>query len=499
MRHKSVRHILSFLVFVFSFISMKDVLATGPFDITIGQDTVFTEGNLKLSSGDASSDGTFAFARVEAGPNTNEKSDAYIGFSLGVVENAEALTSMAAKITVTYRYSLTVDFMDIIPWTEGGGGSADVQLVVAAIDPLSFDVNFVTVPDYYEESDTVTATTTQILNAGDVLSYSFDLDAHAQVYEGNFARAYVEVEIIEVNIDFIEDILAVITMTPEIPYLGKPITFDSSQSQGQDFVEWQWFIDDVPVANGPSMNRTFIETGTYRVKLWIRDQHGNEETDEKILTFQPTLKVSPQAANFHTNIYNHEYKETSPSFVPFLIENDVSANADLVFSDISFPLGGPFQIVSETCTYAPVIAGGSCVVNVKVTDQEKNGASNLQLSYNGSLSPRNIPVLHTVSSLEYDWEGELTKEGRKRFKDVVEGQQPTPPVVNIHDQINDYKGLEGKQWFFCSTSTYYSKYVPQCKRRCRDSLTDDRYFWNGTFYNDHERRNDHSISAIQDI
>lgn len=448
MRYKSVRQILPFLIFAFSLIIIENVWAAGPFDITIGQDVVFTEGNIKLSSGDASSDGTFAYARVEAGPYTSGKSDAYIGFSLDVLENDEALTSMVAEVTVSYRYSIDVDFLDIVPMQEGGGGSADIQLAVGAIDALYRNPNFVSVPNSYVESDTVSNTTRCVLNAGDTLSYSFDLDAHAEVFKGNYARAYVEVEIIEVKIDFISDLVAVITTIPETPYLGEPITFDSSQSLGENFTQWSWFIDDIPVASTPTMNHTFLQTGTYRIRLRINDQYSQQDTDEKTLSFQPIMTVRPNAANFHTTIYVDETKDTNPPTQAFCIENAAGANADLIISDISFPLGGPFKVLTETCTHAPVAAGDICGVTVIVEDQDKNGASNLQLSHNGNNSPTSIPVLHTVTKLKFARDRELTKEGRKRFKDLWEGQQPTPPVINFYPDINDYRGLEGQQYFF---------------------------------------------------
>lgn len=448
MGHKSVMYILTVIVIALCLVCARNGLTAGPFDITIGQDTVFTEGNIKLSSGDAFSDGTFAFARVEAGPYTSGRSDASIGFSLNVIQNAEALTSMFAEVTVSYRYSIDVDFLDIIPMGEGGGGSADIQLVANAIDPLFRTVNFVHHPNSYVESDTVSTTATFILNAGGLgLSYSFDLDAHADVYKGNFARAYVEVEIIEVKIDFIEDIMAVITTTPETPYLGQLISFDSSQSQGENFVEWDWFIDDIPVASVPSMSHTFLETGTYRISLRMVDQYGREDTDEKILSFQPIMTIRPNAANFHTTIYDEQDVLTKPVSQSFIIQNDGGANADLICLDISLPLGGPFKKITDTCTHTPVAKGDSCEVTVKVQKPE-NGATNLQISHNGNTSPRSIPLVHTVTSLRFDRDRELTQEGRKRFKALWEGQQPAPPDINVYDQINDYRGLEGKQFFF---------------------------------------------------
>lgn len=79
--------------------------------------------------------------------------------------------------------------------------------------------------------------------------------------------------------------IAAFFVDPEAPIVGKPVTFKDSSNTVTKIVEWTWFFGD---GSSPDHNETAIhtysETGNFRVRLTVVDEHGVRDTHSQIIT-----------------------------------------------------------------------------------------------------------------------------------------------------------------------------------------------------------------------
>lgn len=102
-----------------------------------------------------------------------------------------------------------------------------------------------------------------------------------------------------------EEVSAVISVSDDTVYLGEPITFDGTESNGTG-LSYHWDLDDGTTSTRGRFSRTYTSVGKYQVKLTVTDENGKKDTAKKIVhiyyhsTHHDTLSLT--RSRFQTSI-----------------------------------------------------------------------------------------------------------------------------------------------------------------------------------------------------
>lgn len=88
-----------------------------------------------------------------------------------------------------------------------------------------------------------------------------------------------------------ETLEALFTYSPETPGVGETVTFDASESTGENLTH-DWTIDENPVAGGVLLDFAFQEAGSHLVKLTITDQWGATNSMEEVVIVEEPAAVT---------------------------------------------------------------------------------------------------------------------------------------------------------------------------------------------------------------
>lgn len=449
-------HLIIVMILILLTVNTSKCLADELFDVVLGQDTVFSYGNITDASGDAVSNGSSAYAQVSAGPYSSGISTAKAGVRFRVVEGPEGLDYALANISITFTYNIVVDFFDILPPTEGGGGSADASVSAyvggAGADmELVSHISFTHYANYDEDSGTRTVVgENNGLYAGNLVDVNTELYAHADVYKGNYALARADTQLIEVRIHFITPVDAKFSISPETPYLGDTITFDSSESEGEEFVSWEWDFGDGSTASGPVVTHSYENRGTYTVRLTITDINGQTGSAERDLIFEPGINKNKAFLNFLVFTVDGNISKIEPQFEWVNITNAETATADLHITDVKVEGEVASEIeFSENCKGEELFKGCSCQISPIIVKDKNEGIAYLKIYYDGNGSPLQIPIQVKVIGLNSEKEAEFTKKISQILKGMIQNNGvPIPPPLIFFDRIQDFAPLPGKTWFF---------------------------------------------------
>ncbi|MEW6219771.1 MAG: PQQ-binding-like beta-propeller repeat protein [Thermodesulfobacteriota bacterium] len=186
------------------------------FVVRLGEDTVWTAGNIREVAGGGWSDGQNATASVDVGPYESGQAQAWAGVRFRVEEGPYGATVADATIAITLRYQLAVDFDALTPQAMGGG-SADSRLYgwILVYKQELDSIDFVHQPGQDSRSATVTMThrlagapTWTHLYAGQTYEVKGELAVHAEIFKGNQALASGEVTVERVAILFDDTVRA---------------------------------------------------------------------------------------------------------------------------------------------------------------------------------------------------------------------------------------------------------------------------------------------------
>jgi Tol biopolymer transport system component len=205
-RNRTAKFFGTPLFYLFFFLAANSLIpcdgyAQENYTVTIGENKFITLSNNSIE----------AEASSSVGPYDSNIEDQAAGIQFSVMQSPEGLTSADATISVTLTYDLLVDF-NVVPPSEGGGGSADAWVYVW-IAGYKIPVASIVVLHNSSTQDppSITTTITQRLSAAPLFenlvagqSYEVKVDAysHAQVYVGNYATAYAKATLNEVVIIF---------------------------------------------------------------------------------------------------------------------------------------------------------------------------------------------------------------------------------------------------------------------------------------------------------
>jgi hypothetical protein len=205
--------------------------------VTVGEGRVFTSCNLHNTEtipalyhptqGNpsimvATSDDQLASTHILANAYQEGSSQGWVGVVFAVEENEYGGQAMLADVSITFDYSLNVDFQ-VPPPSESGGGSAGAAVggTIAgnfeAVDQISFVHN----SDSASRSGTETLTQRLLLQAGNNYVVFLNVNSYGDVYIGGYADSQCSATVTEVRVKFFN-----LNVIPEVP-LGTAVGLSS--------------------------------------------------------------------------------------------------------------------------------------------------------------------------------------------------------------------------------------------------------------------------------
>jgi hypothetical protein len=191
--------VLGLLISIVQFCQVGTLWAQENLTVTIGEDKIFTSFNL----------GQDATAYVNAGSYQELFDEAFAGVRFEVFPSPEGITMADAKISITVKYNLSVNFR-VLPPDQEGGGSASAR-IYGWISGYKKELDSI---ELFESgkvarSGTVMFTQTlsqyplfQFLTAGQVYEVKADVLTHADVYKDYYGKCQADVTVLEVRIEF---------------------------------------------------------------------------------------------------------------------------------------------------------------------------------------------------------------------------------------------------------------------------------------------------------
>ena len=214
-------------------LNINAVQAQDDYVVKIGEDKIFTSCNFhntetaaapyhpsqgSPSIMEATSNDQLTTAHILANAYQEGYSKGLVGVAFAVEANTDGQEAMLADVSITFDYSLNVDFQ-VPPPSENGGGSANAEVYgsIAGNQEMVDQINFVHYSDSADVSSTKTLTRRILLQAGNIYSVFANIYSSGDVYIGGYANSQSSAMVTEVRVTFVD-----LNVVPETP-LGTAI------------------------------------------------------------------------------------------------------------------------------------------------------------------------------------------------------------------------------------------------------------------------------------